>query len=69
MRGNKDYVETPWVSDMSELAEAELMPPPPHSKAAQMDVLSFESKLRKTSCSSFGMGLKVTFAEALLHTK
>ena len=59
MRGNKDYMETPWVSDMKELAEAELAPPPPHGKAAQIDVRSVEGRTRKTSCSSFGMGLKV----------
>ena len=59
MRGNKDYVETPWLSNMAELAEAELAPPPPHSKAPQVDVRSFEGRLRKTSCSSFGMGMKV----------
>ena len=60
VRGNKDYVESPWLSDMAELAEAELAPPPPHSKAPQVDVRGFEGKLRKTSCSSFGMGMKVT---------
>ena len=59
VRGNKDYVETPWVSDMTELAEAELAPPPPHSKAAQMDVRGFEGRLRKTSCLGLSMGMKV----------
>ncbi len=68
MRGNRDYVETPWLSDMAELAEAELAPPPPHSKAPQVDVRSFEGRLRKTSCSSFGMGMKVTLAYPLVLT-
>ncbi len=52
-------METPWVSGMEDLAEAELAPPPSHGKAGQIDVRSIEGKVRKTSCSSFGMGLKV----------
>ena len=59
MRGNKEYVETPWVSDMTELADAELVPPPPHSKAAQMDFRGFEGRLRKTSILGSSMGMKV----------
>ncbi len=55
-------METPWVLDMGELADAELTPPPPHSKAPQIDVKNFEGRVRKTSCSSFGMGMKVRAA-------
>ena len=59
LRGNRDYVETAWVSDMGELVEAELLPPAQRGKAAHRDVQTYEGRLRKTSCSSFGMGMKV----------
>ena len=65
MRGNKDCLETTWVTNVEELAGSELAPPPQRGKAAHMDIKSYEGKLRKTSCSSFGMGMKVR--PAIVH--
>ena len=59
VRGNKDFVSTPWVGTSDEVEEA--------AKSAnsakpeqELKVGEYQGKVRKTTCNSFGMGMKVS---------
>lgn len=64
VRGNKDFVSTPWVSTSDEVEEA--------AKSAntakpeqELKLADYQGKLRKTTCNSFGMGMKVRMLHRL----
>ncbi len=60
VRGNKDYVETPWLASEEELDIAQPLPPVPKDlQEHPLGAVNHKGKVRKTSCSSFGMGMKV----------
>lgn len=61
VRGNKDYVESPWLASAEELSALPHLPPPvpKELQGHARDPAEYKGLLRKTSCSSFGMGMKV----------
>ena len=63
VRGNKDFVATPWVSSSDEV-EAAAKTANSATPDQTLKPTEYEGKLRKTTCNSFGMGMKVS---AILH--
>lgn len=57
VRGNKDFVATPWVSSADEV-EAAAKTANSATPDQTLEASDYEGKLRKTTCSSFGMGMK-----------
>jgi len=58
VRGNKDFVATPWVGSSDEM-EAAAKTANTAKPDQTLEPKEYESKLRKTTCNSFGMGMKV----------
>ena len=58
MRGNKDFVATPWVDSATEV-EAAAKVANTATPEQTLKPAEYKGKLRKTTCNSFGMGMKV----------
>ncbi|BDA46025.1 probable Tectonin beta-propeller repeat-containing protein 1 at N-terminal half [Coccomyxa sp. Obi] len=59
VRGNKDCVETPWLASEEEVDLAQPSPPVPKElQEHTLGAADHKGMVRKTSCSSFGMGMK-----------
>ena len=60
-RGSKDYVESPWEGSAEELER--FLALPPQEQAARErptpELPQYQGRIRKTTCTGFGMGLKV----------
>ena len=57
VRGNKDFVATPWVGSADEV-EAAAKTANSATPDQTLEASEYEGKLRKTTCNSFGMGMK-----------
>lgn len=68
-RGNKDYVESPWESSAEELERFLLLAPQEQADRERPtpELPQYKGRLRKTTCTGFGMGLKATPPHSALH--
>lgn len=57
VRGNKDFVATLWVSSADEV-EAAAKTANSAIPDQSLEAAEYEGKMRKTTCNSFGMGMK-----------
>ena len=60
-RGNKDYVESPWEDSSQELERFLALPPLEQAARERPtpELPQYLGRARKTTCTGFGMGLKV----------
>ena len=61
-RGDKDYVETPWLESSAEVDAAAKSASAENAPALKPG--QHAAKIRKTICNSFGMGMKASRAQA-----
>ena len=57
VRGNKEFVATPWLGSADEV-EAAAKTANSATPDQTLEASEYEGKLRKTTCNSFGMGMK-----------
>lgn len=70
VRGNKDYLESPWLPGPEEVSKVTDLsaPPPPSQQDRPLNTADYKGRLRKTSCTSFGMGMRVMTSFAPLDS-
>ncbi len=61
-------MESPWLGNAEELTALQLSPPVPKQlQEHTLDPSDYKGLLRKTTCSSFGMGMKVRDKHSYSH--